>query len=49
MRPTKTERRLRNAQTLLLVGALFTAVLAALVLGMVGVPQPLAIAISGVV
>lgn len=49
MGPTKTERRLRNAQTLLLIGGLFAAVLAASLLGMVGVPPSLAIAIGGLV
>jgi uncharacterized membrane protein YgaE (UPF0421/DUF939 family) len=46
MRVTRVERRLRNLQTLLLVGALLAALLAALVLALLGVPQPIAITIS---
>jgi hypothetical protein len=49
MRPSKAEQRLRNLQTLLLIGAFFAAVLAALALGLVGVPQPIAIAAGPVV
>ena len=41
------ERRRRNVQTLVLVGALAIALLVAVLLGMVGVPRPLAITIGG--
>lgn len=46
MRATRAERRLRNLQTLLLLGAFLAALLAAVLLGLVGVPQPIAIAIA---
>jgi Flp pilus assembly protein TadB len=49
MRATKAERRLRNLQTLLLLGAFLAALLAAVLLGLVGLPQPIAIAIGIVV
>lgn len=49
MRATRAERRLRNVQTLLLIGALLAALLAAVVLVLVGAPQPIAIGIGFVV
>jgi uncharacterized membrane protein YgaE (UPF0421/DUF939 family) len=49
MRATRAERRLRNFQTLLLVGALLAALIAAVVLVLVGAPQPIATAIGLVV
>lgn len=49
MRATRAERRLRNFQDLLLVGALLAALLAAVVLVLVGVPQTIAKAIGLVV
>lgn len=49
MRATRAERRLRNFQTLLLVGALLAALLAAVALVLVGAPQTIAIAIGLVV
>ncbi len=49
MRATRAERRLRNLQTLLLLKAFLAALLAAVLLVLVGVPQPIAIAIGLVV
>ncbi|WP_148286035.1 MULTISPECIES: hypothetical protein [unclassified Curtobacterium] len=49
MRATRAERRLRNFQTLLLLGALVADVLAAVLLVLAGIPQPIAIAIGLVV
>lgn len=49
MRATRAERRLRNLQTLLLLKAFLAALLAAVLLVLVGVPQPTAIAIGLVV
>lgn len=46
MRATRAERRLRNLQTLLLLGAFLAALLAAVLLMLVNVPQPIAIAIG---
>lgn len=49
MRATRAERRLRNVQTLLLLGALLAALLAGVLLVLVGIPQPIAIAVGLVV
>lgn len=49
MRATRAERRLRNFQSLLLVGGLLAALPGAVVLVLVGAPQTIAIAIGLVV